>query len=109
MTAVYYCLAFEDVKVTDSVSPSTKTVLGGRYELLEQAGEGGMAVVWRAFDTVLKREVALKILHEYVPPSDRQRFRRDQRRFAAGRLERRVGAFPARGLRSRAGTALHSR
>ncbi len=38
-----------------------------------------MAVVWRAFDTILKRDVALKVLHEYVPPTDRQRFRREIR------------------------------
>jgi serine/threonine protein kinase len=39
------------------------TVLGGRYELDEQIGNGGYCEVWRATDTVLSRLVAVKLLH----------------------------------------------
>ncbi|MDD4801615.1 MAG: protein kinase [Syntrophomonas sp.] len=40
------------------------TILGGRYELIEIIGEGGMSTVYKARDAVLDRIVAVKILKD---------------------------------------------
>lgn len=62
------------------------TLLGGRYRLESELGAGGMARVYRAFDTSLDRPVAVKILRDQYgdDPGFRERFAREAR--AAGRL-----------------------
>jgi formylglycine-generating enzyme required for sulfatase activity/predicted Ser/Thr protein kinase len=51
----------------------------GKYEILEEIGRGGFAVVYKARDTELDRIVALKILHPYwtADPSFVTRFHRE--------------------------------
>jgi serine/threonine-protein kinase len=58
--------------------------LGDRYDLEERVGEGGMSTVYRARDTVLEREVAIKVLHEQFSrdPEYVERFRREARAIA---------------------------
>jgi serine/threonine protein kinase len=58
----------------------------GRYQILEKLGQGGMGVVYRAFDTLLERVVALKVISTPIEdkPAVRERFIREAR--AAGQL-----------------------
>ncbi len=51
----------------------------GRYKVIEEVGQGGMSVVYRGFDTSLKRDVAIKVLHPHLQnrAESRARFERE--------------------------------
>ncbi len=59
-------------------------LIAGRYELQELVGHGGMSSVYKAHDTLLERNVALKILHEQYNADDDfvERFKREARSVA---------------------------
>ncbi|GGN03933.1 protein kinase domain-containing protein [Streptomyces fuscichromogenes] len=56
-----------------------RALAGGRYQLRDLLGEGGMASVHLAYDTVLDRHVAIKTLHTELGREQafRERFRRE--------------------------------
>ncbi len=60
-------------------------VLAGRYHLVRLLGDGGMGAVYKAADQVLRRFVAIKLLHPAVAesPSSVERFEREARAAAA--------------------------
>src|SRR6201997_1112037 len=64
--------------------PALGTLISGRYRLDAELGRGGMSTVYRAFDTVLERTVAIKLMHrEIAADADQlERFRREARAVA---------------------------
>jgi serine/threonine-protein kinase len=77
------------------MSDAPAVVLGDRYRLDERLAAGGMGTVWRAEDTLLHRDVAVKVLNEGMSSDDRfvERFRREAKA-AAGLLHPNVaGVF----------------
>jgi eukaryotic-like serine/threonine-protein kinase len=56
----------------------------GRYQVIEPLGAGGMAQVFKGYDPVLDREVAIKVIsHSQYDVAFTERFRREARAIAA--------------------------
>ncbi|MBO3740060.1 serine/threonine-protein kinase [Actinoplanes flavus] len=60
--------------------------LAGRYRLIEKLGTGGMSVVWRGYDEILGRDVAVKVLEPGLAEDRTFRDRLRQEALAAARL-----------------------
>jgi eukaryotic-like serine/threonine-protein kinase len=58
--------------VMDSTGSPKK--LAGRYEVRQILGQGGMGLVYRAYDTVVRREVAVKTILDIPDPASLQLF-----------------------------------
>ncbi len=65
---------------------SEGTTVAGRFVIAERIGEGGMGAVYRALQTSLDREVALKVLHSTVAFTSRARRRFGREARAVARL-----------------------
>lgn len=63
----------DDVARPESNTPMTI----GKFQLMSAVGRGGFGVVYKAFDTVLKRVVALKIPRDPLTGAARTRFLRE--------------------------------
>src|SRR5262245_14271680 len=61
--------------------------LPSRYRLLEEVGQGGMAVVYRAQDSTLKREVAIKVLHPHLLAEGESKQRLEREAQAVAKLQ----------------------
>ena len=57
-----------------------------RYRLLQEVGQGGMAVVYKATDTTLNREVAVKVLHPHLAGQEESRARLQREAHAVAKL-----------------------
>ncbi|MBI2760916.1 MAG: serine/threonine protein kinase [Chloroflexi bacterium] len=67
----------------------------GRYQIRQRLGAGGFATVYRAYDSSLDREVALKVLHPHLASDAgiRERFVREGRALARVKHPNVVGVY----------------
>ena len=86
-----------DRTVIERVDARLGTSLGGRYRLDYKIASGGFGAVYHAFDTVARREVAVKVLHAALAtdPAVTARFQREVHALAQLRDPHTVVAYDA--------------
>jgi predicted Ser/Thr protein kinase len=69
---------------------SSEDIFGGRYRIVGEVGRGGMGVIYRGVDTVLDREVAIKVMSgDFAETSEEARGRFFREAKAAAKLQHR--------------------
>lgn len=64
---------------SDLLPVGIEVVQTKRYHILAMLGEGGMGKIYKAFDPIMDRNVALKVMKSGLSEIDQQRFRQEAR------------------------------
>jgi serine/threonine protein kinase/tetratricopeptide (TPR) repeat protein len=77
----------DDAAETGPISEAARTMPAeriGKYEVVSLLGRGGMGAVFQAFDPILERDVAIKVMLPQIAedPEQKQRFEREARAIA---------------------------
>ncbi len=78
-----FCAVAGEVNL-NSQKPMPESI--GRFQLLEEVGEGAMSIVYKAFDPEINRILAIKILRGELAADSEYRYRFLQEAKAAGKL-----------------------
>ena len=54
----------------EKLMPLSGRVLDGKFRFVKQLGEGGMGAVWKAENVLVKKTVAIKLMHVQFSPLD---------------------------------------
>jgi tRNA A-37 threonylcarbamoyl transferase component Bud32 len=73
-------------RTTESGGSLVQARLPARYRVIEEVGQGGMAVVYKARDESLKREVAVKLLHPHLLAEPESKIRLEREAQAVAKL-----------------------